>query len=68
MAAIVRARNELVRVAFELDPPQTIGRPRRMSTLETIQLIMYMWPPASRNERDESIDQNFKICGESIPV
>lgn len=42
MAAIVRARNELVRVAFALDPPQTIGRPRRMSTLETIQLIVYM--------------------------
>ena len=31
-----------MRVAFELDPPQTIGRPRRISTLETIQLIMYM--------------------------
>jgi len=42
MAAFVRARNELVRVALELDPPRTIGRPRRMSTLETIKLIMYM--------------------------
>jgi len=42
MTAVVRARNELVRVAFELDPPQTIRLPRRMSTLETIKLIMYM--------------------------
>ena len=42
MAAIVRARNELVRVAVKLDPPRTIGRPRRMSTVDTIQLIMWM--------------------------
>ena len=42
MAAIVRARNELVRVAVKLDPPRRIGRPRRMSTVDTIQLIMWM--------------------------
>ena len=42
MAAIVRARNELIRVAIQLDPPNTFGRPRRMSTADTIQLIMYI--------------------------
>ena len=42
MAAIVRARNELVRVAVKLDPPRTIGRLRRMSKVDTIQLILWM--------------------------
>lgn len=42
MSSLVRARNELVRVAIQLDPPNTIGRPRRMSTVDTIQSIMYM--------------------------
>lgn len=42
MAAVVRARNELVRVAIQIDPPKAIGRPRRLSTIDVIQLIMYM--------------------------
>ncbi len=56
MASLVRARNELVRVSVQLDPPNTIGRPRRMSTVETIQLIMYMcragcpWSPLVQSE------------------
>ena len=41
MAAIVGARNELVRLAVKLDPPRPIGRPRRMSTVDTIQLILW---------------------------
>ena len=41
MAAIVRA---LTRKSSHRknDPPRTIGRPRRMSTVDTIQLIMWM--------------------------
>jgi len=41
MAAVVRARNELVRVAIQIDPPKAIGRPRRLSTIDAIQLIMF---------------------------
>ena len=41
--AVVRARNELVRVAIQIDPPKAIGRPRRLSTIDAIQLIMYMY-------------------------
>ena len=42
MAAVVRARNELVRVALQIDHPKTLGRPRRLSTIDFIQLIMHM--------------------------
>ena len=55
MAAVVRARNELVRVAIQIDPPKAIGRPRRLSTINAIQLIMY---------KDKALDLICsKICG-----
>ena len=69
MAAIVRARNELVRVAVKLDPPRTIGRPRRMSTVDTIQLIMWMcragcpWSmlPCPHNVSYKTVYRRFNI-------
>ena len=69
MAAIVRARNEVVRVAVKLEPPRTIGRPIRMSTVDTIQLIMWTcragcrWSmlPRPRNVSYKTVYHPFNI-------
>jgi transposase len=42
MESMTRARNEIFRLACQLDPPKRLGRHRKMTTLETVIAICYM--------------------------
>ena len=68
MAAIVRALNRKSSHR-KGDPPRTIGRPRRMSRVDTIQLIMWMcragcpWSmlPCPHNVSYKTVHHRFNI-------